>query len=106
MVLVHRASHALVTPVHHVVSSWRLKRQVVVLLLAESRGLKFRMPLGVLGEMIAAHEAFFAVRASKVLLARVSAIVAGQLIRSREALPTTGPITSERSLTCVDKEKH
>ena len=58
------------------------------------------MAPGVLHEVIAAHEALVTKRAPKLLLPRVGAIVAGQLIGASELLTAVGPGTWERSFSC------
>lgn len=59
------------------------------------------MAPGVLHQVVAAHEALVAERATELLLPRVGAIVAGELIGAGELLTAVRPGTWERSLSCV-----
>lgn len=63
-------------------------------------GLKIWVAPGVLHEVIAAHEALVTKRAPKLLLPRVGAIVAGQLIGASKLLTAVRPGTWERSFSC------
>ena len=57
--------------------------------------------LGVLGEVVGAHEALVAHRAGEALLAGVRAQVALQLVGAREAFAAEEPIADERPLARV-----
>lgn len=59
------------------------------------------MAPGVLHEVVAAHETLVAKRAPELLLPRVGAIVAGQLVGAGELLTAVGPGTWERPFSCV-----
>lgn len=54
------------------------------------------MAPGVLHEVVAAHEALVAKRATELLLPRVGAVVAGQLVGAGELLTAVGPGAWER----------
>lgn len=58
------------------------------------------MASGVLHQVVAAHEALVAKRASELLLPRVGAVVAGQLIGASELLTAVGPGAGERPFSC------
>lgn len=58
------------------------------------------MAARVLHEVVAAHEALVAKRAAELLLPRVGAVVAGQLVRPGELLTAVGPSTWERPFSC------
>lgn len=60
-----------------------------------------RVPPGVLGQVVRAHEALVAQRAFEFLLARVRPEVTCQLVRAREPLATLGPCAREWTLACV-----
>lgn len=55
---------------------------------------------GVFGQVVAAHEAPLAHAAHKLLLARVRAAVAGQLVGAGELLVAAVPVAAERLLAC------
>lgn len=55
---------------------------------------------GMFSQMVAPHKALVTHWTVEALLARVCAIVARQLIRSGELLPTVWPGTFEGALTC------
>lgn len=61
-----------------------------------------RVPAGVFGEMVAPHEALVTEGAVEALLAGVSAVVTGQLIRTGEFLTTAGPGAFKRTLSGVN----
>lgn len=58
---------------------------------------------GVLHQVVAAHEALFAKGATELLLPRVGAVVAGQLIRAGELLNAVGPGAWERPFSCKNR---
>lgn len=58
----------------------------------------------VLGQVVAAHEAFVADGAAELLLACVRAVVPCQLIGARELLVAVLPAAGERPLTCVSSQ--
>lgn len=58
------------------------------------------MAAGVLHQVVAAHEALIAERAAELLLPRVGAVVAGQLVGPGELLAAVGPGARERSFSC------
>lgn len=64
------------------------------------------MPPGVFGQVVAPHETLVAQRAVEALLARVRAVVAGQLVRPRELLAAVGPGTPEGALSCGNTRQH
>lgn len=57
---------------------------------------------GVFSQVVAPHEALVTQWTVEALLARVRAVVARQLIGTRELLATVGPGALERTLTGVD----
>lgn len=57
----------------------------------------------VLGQVVAAGEAFGAERAGEALLPRVCPVVAGQLIGARKLLVTARPVAGKGALTWMDK---
>lgn len=63
------------------------------------------MAAGVLGEVVAPHEALFAEGAGELLLARVSAEVPGQLIGTGKLLVAVFPAAFERPLACRTQRK-
>lgn len=63
-------------------------------------GLEAGMAPGVLRQVVAPHEALVAQRAVEALLARVRAVVAGQLVRPGELLAAVGPGALEGPLSC------
>ncbi len=63
-------------------------------------GLEIRVAPSVLHQMVAAHEALVTKRAPKLLLPRVGAVVAGQLVGAGELLTAVGPGTWERPFSC------
>lgn len=67
--------------------------------------LEVRVAAGVLHQVVATHEALVAQRAFKLLLARVGAIVASQLIGAGELLTAVRPGTWERPFSCGSKRK-
>lgn len=60
-----------------------------------------RVPTGVLGQMVRAHEALAAQRAGELLLARVRPVVTRQLVGAREPLAAVGPCAWEWTLACM-----
>lgn len=64
-------------------------------------GLEVRVAAGVLHQVVAAHEPLLTHRALEFLLARVRAIVSGQLVRAGKLLQTLWPGARKRSLSCV-----
>ncbi len=58
------------------------------------------MAPGMLHQVVAAHEALVTKRAPELLLPRVGAVVAGQLIGAGELLTAVGPGTWEWSFSC------
>lgn len=64
-------------------------------------GVEVGVAPGVLGQVVAAHEAFLTQRAAELLLSGVSAVVPGQLIRASELLVTALPVAFKRPLTCM-----
>lgn len=58
------------------------------------------MAPGVLHEVVAAHEAFVTKRAAELLLPRVGAVVAGQLIGAGKLLTAVWPGAWERPFSC------
>lgn len=58
------------------------------------------MAPGVLHQMVAAHKTLVTKGAPKLLLPRVGAVVAGQLIGAGELLTAVRPGTRERSFSC------
>lgn len=63
-------------------------------------GLEFGVAAGVLHQMVTAHEALVTKRALKLLLPRVGAVVAGQLIGTCELLTAVRPGTREGPFSC------
>lgn len=59
------------------------------------------VPLDVLGQVVAAHEAPVAQLAAEPLLARVSPAVSRELVGARKAAPAPCPLTPERAFPCV-----
>lgn len=57
-----------------------------------------------LRQVVAPHEALLADGAAELLLARVRAIVSGQLVRARELLVALLPAAGEGPLTCVSSQ--
>lgn len=68
-------------------------------------GVEVGVAPGVLGQVVAAHEALLAQRAAELLLSGVSAVVPGQLIRAGELLVTALPVAFERPLTCREQTR-
>lgn len=64
-------------------------------------GLEIGVAPGVLHQVVAAHEALVAERAPELLLPRVGAVVAGQLIRAGKLLTAVRPSTWERPFSCM-----
>lgn len=62
--------------------------------------LEVRVAAGVLHQVVAAHETLVAQRALKLLLSRVGAVVASQLIGAGKLLTAVRPGTWERPLSC------
>lgn len=58
------------------------------------------MAPGVFHQMVAAHKTLVTKRAPKLLLPRVGAVVAGQLIGAGELLTAVRPGTRERPFSC------
>lgn len=71
----------------------------------EHGGLEVRVAAGVLHQVVAAHEALVAQRAAELLLARVRAVVASQLVRAGKLLGAVGPGAGERALTCAKEQE-
>lgn len=67
--------------------------------------LEVRVAAGVLHQVVAAHEALVAQWALELLLARVGAVVASQLIGAGELLTAVRPGTRERPFSCGSKAK-
>lgn len=67
--------------------------------------LEVRVAAGVLHQVVAAHEALVAQRALELLLARVGAVVASQLIGAGELLTAVRPGAWERPFSCGSKRK-
>lgn len=67
--------------------------------------LEVRVAAGVLHQVVAAHEALVAQRALELLLARVGAVVASQLIGAGKLLTAVRPGTRERPFSCGSKRK-
>lgn len=65
----------------------------------EHAGMEAVVPPGVFGQMVAPHEALVAHWTVEALLARVRAVVTGQLVRSGELLATVRPRALEGALT-------
>lgn len=63
-------------------------------------GVELGVAPGVLGEVVAPHEALLAQRAAELLLARVRPVVARQLVRARELFKAVWPRAGEGPLTC------
>lgn len=63
------------------------------------------MATSVLHQVIAAHEALVAKRAAELLFPRVSAVVAGQLIRASKLLTAVRPGAWERPFSCSTQRK-
>lgn len=59
------------------------------------------MALGVLGQMIAAHETSSATAAGEFLFAGVCAFVTRQLVRTRKAATAVQPLAHERLFACM-----
>lgn len=59
------------------------------------------MAPGVLHQVVAAHEALVTKRAAELLLPRVGAVVAGQLVGAGELLTAVGPGARERPFSCM-----
>jgi hypothetical protein len=59
---------------------------------------------GVLGQVVAAHEAAVAHGAGELLLPGVSAFVTGELVRACKPLVTLFPEADEGFLTCMCSE--
>lgn len=59
------------------------------------------MATGMLGQVVTPHEPLLAQGTSKLLLACVGPIMAGQLIRSREFFKAVWPCAWKRTFTCV-----
>lgn len=68
-------------------------------------GLEVRVAAGVLHQVVAAHEALVAQRALELLLARVGAVVAGQLIGAGELLAAVRPGARERPFSWGSRRK-
>lgn len=64
-------------------------------------GPEVRVPSGVLGQVVGAHEALAAQRAGELLLARVRPEVTRQLVGAREPLAAFRPGAREWTLACV-----
>ena len=64
-----------------------------------------QMPSNMFGQMIAPHESPATQRTSKLLLSRMSSLVSGQFIRTRELSPTSIPNTSKRLLSCFQRKE-
>lgn len=67
--------------------------------------LEVRVTAGVLHQVVAAHETLLAQRALKLLLARVGAVVASQLVGAGELLTAVRPGTWERPFSCGSKRQ-
>lgn len=65
-----------------------------------SFGVSSHVSFGMFGQVITSHEAPAADAACEPLLSRVSALVAGQFVRSREHAATGLPAANERLLSC------
>lgn len=65
--------------------------------------LEVRVAAGVFHQVVAAHEALVAQRALELLLARVGAVVASQLIGAGKLLTAVRPGTRERPFSCGSK---
>jgi len=61
---------------------------------------------GMLGQMVAAHEAFLTERAAELLFSSVSAVMAGQFIRAGKLLVAFLPAAFKRPLTCRKQTWH
>lgn len=72
----------------------------------EHAGVEVGVAPGVLGQVVAAHEAFLTQGAAELLLSGVSAVVPGQLIRASKLLVTALPVAFERPLTCREQTRH
>lgn len=69
--------------------------------MAQDIRVKIGMTLGVLTEMIGAHELLAANGTTEVLFARVRSDMSGQFVRSGKSLATSGPMAWERSFACM-----
>lgn len=63
-------------------------------------GVELGVAPGVLGEVVAPHEALLAQGTAELLLARVRPVVARQLVRARELFKAVWPRAGEGPLTC------
>lgn len=68
-------------------------------------GVELGVAPGVLGEVVAPHEALLAQRAAELLLARVRPVVARQLVRARELFKAVWPRAGEGPLTCEEGDR-
>lgn len=59
------------------------------------------MAAGMLGQVVAAHEAFLAEWAAELLFSSVSAVMAGQFVRASKLLVAFLPAAFKWPLTCV-----
>lgn len=67
-------------------------------------GVEVGMAPGMLGQVVAAHEALVADGTAELLLAGVRAVVSRQLVRARELLAAVLPAAGEGPLTCVSSQ--
>ena len=68
-------------------------------------GLEIRVAPSVLHQVVAAHEALIAKWAPELLLPRVGAVMAGQLVGASKLLTAVWPGTRKRPLSCrTEKE--
>lgn len=66
-------------------------------------GVEFGVAAGVLGQMVAAHEALLTEGTAELLLSGVGPVVPRQLVRAGELLKAVGPRAGEWSLTCAEE---